>query len=74
MSRRLRLFLDSFTWRGELGRDEGKMRRGKKKKACFNLLIPSLPIRSHIKQITQNAPLHTSVSLPISPYSETLGK
>lgn len=47
---------------------------GRKEKRCFNLLIPSLPIRPCIKQITQTAPLHTSVSLPISPFLETLGK
>lgn len=43
-------------------------RRGEREKRSFNLLILSLPIRSRIKQITQNAPLHTSVSLPISPF------
>jgi len=53
-------------------KDEGEERRQKKNKkenVFFNLLIPSLPIRSHSKQITQNAPLHTSVSLLIAGYT-----
>lgn len=70
-----------------LGKDEGQVKEGgvaevrgcgggggRREKRCFNLLIPSLPIRPCIKQITQNAPLHTSHSLPASPYPETLGK
>ena len=43
------------------------VRRRIKGRALFYLLILPLSIRSCIKQITQNAPGHTSVSLPLCP-------